>query len=271
MSSYVPTYAYVGSADGTRIYAEAVGDPAKPPIMFIHGGSLSSIIFDSIFNDAKWTDELYLIRYDVRGHGRSDMPTDDASWVSSRLAEDFDAVIQRFNVVRPYVVGWSIGATHFVDILSLHPPSYLAGIININGPPFFGPSFPRFITPAIGEVISHLRQPSDVDAYQKWALRFIDLCADDMPYHLRQICLGDVMVRRGPPQDGSGLLAAIRDFGLPMLLVLGENDKITNVEELAKYVQEWKSCTMVKLSGADHTPWIKHPDLFRETVLNWIH
>ena len=34
------------------------------------------------------------------------MPTDDASWASNRLAEDFDAVIQRFNVVHPYVAGW---------------------------------------------------------------------------------------------------------------------------------------------------------------------
>lgn len=56
----VPTCAYVDSADGTRIYAEAVGDPAKPPMVFIHGGSLSSIIFDPIFNDTKWTDRLYL-------------------------------------------------------------------------------------------------------------------------------------------------------------------------------------------------------------------
>jgi len=72
------------------------------------------------------------------------------------------------------------------------------------------------------------------------------------------------------PQDGSSLLAAIHDFGMPVLLVLGEDDKITNVEELAKYAQEWKSCTIVKLSGADHTPWIRHPDLFRETILNWI-
>ena len=57
---HVPTSAYVVSADGTRIYTEAVGDPAKPPMVFIHGGSLSSLIFDSIFNDTKWTDRLYM-------------------------------------------------------------------------------------------------------------------------------------------------------------------------------------------------------------------
>lgn len=59
-TTHVPTSAYVVSADGTRIYAEAVGDPAKPPMVFIHGGSLSSLIFDSIFNDTKWTDRLYM-------------------------------------------------------------------------------------------------------------------------------------------------------------------------------------------------------------------
>lgn len=46
------------------------------------------------------------IKYDVRGHGRSDKPTDKASWKSKRLAEDFDAVVQAFKVVKPFVIGW---------------------------------------------------------------------------------------------------------------------------------------------------------------------
>lgn len=168
--------------------------------------------------------------------------------------------------------------THFVDILSLHDPSYVAGIININGPLCFGPDFPRFITPEIGEVIGHLLETTDVDVYQKWALRFIDMCADDMPYHMRQMCLGDVMVQPRivtkhmvtRPQDKSGLIKAIEEFGLPMLLILSLDDKLTNVKALEEYAREWKSCTIVKLPGSDHTPWIRHPDSVREAVLNWI-
>ena len=63
LTTYTPTCEYVTSADGTRIYSEAVGDPSKPAIIFIHGFQLSSIAFDSIFDDPKWTDKLYLVRW----------------------------------------------------------------------------------------------------------------------------------------------------------------------------------------------------------------
>ena len=63
LTTYTPTCEYVTSADGTRIYSEAVGDPSKPAIIFIHGFQLSSVAFDSIFDDPKWTDKLYLVRW----------------------------------------------------------------------------------------------------------------------------------------------------------------------------------------------------------------
>jgi pimeloyl-ACP methyl ester carboxylesterase len=46
------------------------------------------------------------VRYDVRGHGRSSKPTDEASWESKRLAEDFDVVIEAFKLDKPFVLGW---------------------------------------------------------------------------------------------------------------------------------------------------------------------
>jgi pimeloyl-ACP methyl ester carboxylesterase len=49
------------SADGTEIYADAVGDPTKLALVFIHGFALSSMVFDSIFNDPLWADQVYLV------------------------------------------------------------------------------------------------------------------------------------------------------------------------------------------------------------------
>ena len=52
---------FVHSSDGTRIYADAVGEPTKPCIVFIHGLSLSAAVFDDIFNDQTYTNEFYLV------------------------------------------------------------------------------------------------------------------------------------------------------------------------------------------------------------------
>lgn len=58
----IPTTHLVRSADGTEIYADAVGDPARPAIVFIHGFSLSALVFDPIFADPEWLENAYLVR-----------------------------------------------------------------------------------------------------------------------------------------------------------------------------------------------------------------
>ncbi|KAF7326496.1 putative oxidoreductase ephD [Mycena venus] len=97
---------FVTSADGTKIFAEARGNSSKPAIVFIHGFGLGAMAFNEIFDDPLWLDQAYLVRYDTRGHGRSDKPTNAAAWVSQRLAEDFDAVVQSYNLNKPFVLGW---------------------------------------------------------------------------------------------------------------------------------------------------------------------
>lgn len=49
------------SADGTRIHAEAVGDPRNPHVVFIHEATLCCLVFDELFQDARLTDHLYLV------------------------------------------------------------------------------------------------------------------------------------------------------------------------------------------------------------------
>jgi pimeloyl-ACP methyl ester carboxylesterase len=44
----------------------------------------------------------------MRGHGRSGKPEADEAWVSQRLAEDFDAVVNGFKLTKPFVAGWFV-------------------------------------------------------------------------------------------------------------------------------------------------------------------
>ena len=52
----------VVSSDGGKIYAEAVGDPSKPAIVFIPGYSLPSLVFQKQFEDGDLLKEFYLVR-----------------------------------------------------------------------------------------------------------------------------------------------------------------------------------------------------------------
>ena len=100
------TALFVTSPDGIKIWAEAVGDASKPAVVFIHGFGFTTLAFDKQFCDPNLLAHLYLIRYEVRGHGRSDKPEVAEAYESIRFAEDFRAVCDTFGARRPFVLGW---------------------------------------------------------------------------------------------------------------------------------------------------------------------
>lgn len=50
------------SNDGTKIWAEAVGDASKPCIVWIHGLSCSALPFDKQFSDPDFLENYYMVR-----------------------------------------------------------------------------------------------------------------------------------------------------------------------------------------------------------------
>ncbi|KAJ7280168.1 Alpha/Beta hydrolase protein [Mycena rebaudengoi] len=266
------------SADGTAIYAEAVGDPSKPALVFIHGFSMSCIAFDAIFADQQWNSAAYLVRFDLRGHGRSGRPVDEESWESKRLAEDFAAVVDGFKLNKPFVLGWSLGATFITDVLSFKPPSYIAGIIYVAALPYMGPTLAKVGTPECLACLPALMQTTNVDEYQAAAIKFVELAHPSLPYTFYLACLGNSMVQRrevtvrllSRTQSTDGLLTAGRESDLPLFVVHGSKDKIIIRNETLNAVQGWKNMKMVVINDAEHFIWISQPEIFRREVLGWI-
>jgi pimeloyl-ACP methyl ester carboxylesterase len=57
----------VVSKDGTKLWADAAGDPGKPAVIFIHGFSGSASHFERQFADANLLGGLYLVSISVVG------------------------------------------------------------------------------------------------------------------------------------------------------------------------------------------------------------
>ena len=49
------------SSDGTHIYAEAVGNPRNPHVVFVHEATLCASVFDELFEDSRLTDHLFMV------------------------------------------------------------------------------------------------------------------------------------------------------------------------------------------------------------------
>jgi len=267
------------SPDGTVIHAEAAGDRNKPAIVFLHGFSLSSVVFDPLFADPMWTDYAFLVKYDLRGHGRSGKPDDEAYWDSKRIADDFRVVVEAFDVKQTFIVAWSLGASHIVDILAYHPISSILGLINIAGLPYMDQDLiGRVGTP---EVLSHvpaLTQSEDREAFETAAEIFLNMCSPLYPLGLREACLAVVLTQPVPvtlwtlhrSHEKEALMDVGRKTNMPLLLLYGDRDLVMIGEELEKALTGWQNMKTIILEGGGHMPWLECSDVFREILFRWM-
>lgn len=93
--------------DGAKLYYETAGDQTKPAILFLHSLGCALGMYDQ--QVAALQDDYSLIRYDVRGHGKSAV-LDDREASIARLTEDALAVLDAAGVRRAHWCGVSLGA-----------------------------------------------------------------------------------------------------------------------------------------------------------------
>lgn len=110
-------------ANGIRVHywrtpgGERSDGTAKPVIVLAHGYADCGLSWWYAMHGL--TDEFELIALDARGHGLSDPP--DATTPSDAQAKDIAAVIQELGLVKPIVMGHSMGAAAAMWFAALFP------------------------------------------------------------------------------------------------------------------------------------------------------
>lgn len=61
MSNYSSVSKFVQSADGTRIFANAVGDSSNLALVFVHGGLSDQSVWEDIFLDTEFASKFFLV------------------------------------------------------------------------------------------------------------------------------------------------------------------------------------------------------------------
>lgn len=107
------------SFDGVSIGYRTLGDPAGWPTVMLHGflASAESNWFLPGIAAAVAATGRRVIAPDLRGHGRSDAPTDPAAWPRDVLARDQEALIAHLHLRDYDLVGYSLGARTAVRML----------------------------------------------------------------------------------------------------------------------------------------------------------
>ncbi|KAJ7159101.1 alpha/beta-hydrolase [Mycena crocata] len=221
------------SADGTLIYAEGTGEPHKPHVVLLAGLSLSGCIYDDLCANPRLLETLYIVRYDLRGHGRSGKPITEEAYQSKMFADDFKTVQYVFALQRPVLAAWSMGAAVATDVAAHLPPGTLSGVIYLAGVPCTGDLLNELAASTLRGALPGLLSNDNVVEFQKSAAIFTEKLfarPDTVPYKVKCLYMGhslspEIMaLTLSRPMDVEKLWMAGRE-GLPLLLIHGTEDR----------------------------------------------
>ncbi|PBK60728.1 alpha/beta-hydrolase [Armillaria solidipes] len=274
---------FITSQDGTHIWADAAGTPGKPSVVFVHGFLTSSLNWTRQFGDRQLLESLYIIKYETRGHGRSDQPESEDAYVSARHAEDFQAVCTTFGVTKPVVVGWSLGGIIVPDILSRFGTSPLpvAGLIMFNAIPWRS-MFPEILTPYSTNILPPLSSPELPDfqnALQELISAFFS------PGYIAKVSFEERCAWIGSAasmntaartfsisrtQDETALLSVSKE--LPILCIQATGDKLMEQDKHEAFMKRHfgNNLDYRRIPGGGHAPFYEFPENVNSMIIEFI-
>lgn len=125
-------------ANGVRLHWREAGDATKPPVVWIHGGSVeesSSMVADL----EPFATRLRALFPDVRGHGLSSKFERVVDYTYPRKAEDILLWLDALGIERAIFGGASMGAALSLW-LAAHAPARVRAVVSISGPPYAPPA-----------------------------------------------------------------------------------------------------------------------------------
>jgi len=268
----------VVSKDGTRIWADQAGDPSKPAIVFIAGLSCIAQAFDKQWQDLNLLANLHMVRYDSRGQGQSDQPLEADAYVSATFAEDFKAVCDAFDLKKPFVAGWSMGAAIPIDVVALYGIDHISGVIILAGAPYRSMHH-QVMNPLLGDVLAPFMS-TDLTLWYKGAQYFVDSCVahpEKIPIMTKYAWISGATIQH--PIIRTHLLARIQDErglsqakkSLPYLALLGAKDTHNDATKMAAFIRkEFEQSEVHVFDDCGHSPFYEKPEETREAIFAFV-
>ena len=233
--------------DGARIWYATYGSGS--PVILLHGG---------LGNSGNWGYQVpALVRsgyravvIDSRGHGRS---TRDARPYSYELmASDVLAVMDRLNIEKAALVGWSDGACTAL-ILAANAPTRAAGVFFFacNMDPSGTKEFE--FTPIIGRCISRHRKD------------YAALSATPDKFDEFSEAVG--LMQRTQPNYSANDLAQI---SVPVAIVQSEFDEFIKREHAKYLARNIPNAEFIYLPSVSHFAPLQRPDQFNAAILAFV-
>lgn len=256
----------IAAVNGTTLYYEVAGQ--GHPLVLIHGGAVDSRAFDGQF--AEFAEHFRVIRYDLRGAGRSgdrDKPFSNA--------EDLHGLLNFLNIDSTYLLGISRGGGFAYDF-TLDYPEMVDGLVLVSANlsvhvPAYTEMFERSTAAgkqngarAAAEVWGN--DPHQGPRRESARARVLEILTDNMPRFryfdgyepVQQLSSSDI-----PRKDRLG------EINVPTLVLSGAFDNIVSRNNSKNWAEGIPGARLVLFPDAAHLVNIDQPEEFNRTVLEF--
>lgn len=271
----------IRSFDGTKLKVHEGGNPNGRPLVIANG--LGGSIRSWRHVVAAFGGAHRIVSWDYRGLYGSDFPADKRSFEIVDQARDLAFVLDTLDVIKPVILGWSMGVQVTLEFLRNHQDR-AAGFVALHGthssplqtafdgktPRKLAPHIYRFVRKAWRVAMKPAPLLASNKAFPKLFVRggvklgvmepsldvdvFFDMGQDWVALNLDQYCSLFEALERHDVRD------VLPTLELPVLVINGSRDQFTPPrfgEEIAKEVQNGENFT---LPGGTHFGLIEYPD-----------
>jgi len=257
----MPSDGWVAPGD-VRLHYLDWGDPSRPPVVFLHGGSAHAHWWD--FTLPHLVDRYRCLALDLRGHGDSDRPADGDYGLAAH-AGDVLGFVDALGLERPALIGHSFGG--FVAMVAAGRAANLAALAVVDSRARIGERSARMLDAL--RKLPHPRWSSRDEAVARF--RLLPAATVASPEVLAHVA------RHGLEQDGDGTwtlkcdrralagasaqdltphLAAAR---CPVLAVRAELSEIVSADAMAEYRAAAPGIELAEIAGAHHHVMLDDP------------
>lgn len=277
--SDVGNYSQVVGGNHLKLAVYSFGNESGPPILFIHGTTQSHLIWNHQY-DSDLAKTFHIVALDLRGHGESEKPLDEAAYNTTDYnADDINAVIQSLHLQKPFLVAWSGGGYVLGDYLRKYGDKDLSGMAFVDTSTKRGvPSAANFkgIGSSTGTAAGNLRSERSEENITG-TLEFVkSMAAKPLdPDEYARIVAFNMLV---PPAVRAVLSVRSIDNGdvlskvtVPTALFYGGKDVIVNPQATSAYIQsEIPQAKLFWYEDAGHLVFIDDADRFNSDLKTFV-
>ena len=230
----------------------------KPALLLTHGYSATAEMWTG--NLTALAGERKVITWDIRGHGRSDSPTDPDLYSESISVDDIAAILDATGDATALIGGLSLGGYLSLAFYLRYPERVEALILCDTGPGYRRDE-PREDWNAMAR--------RTADELERSGLETVGRSAEVRIGSHRSAAGLALAARHILTQHDSRVIDSLPDVKVPTLVLVGAEDKpfLGAAEVMAAKIPH---ATLVVLSGAGHAANLDRPDAFDAAVLEFL-